>query len=74
MLLNRQRLDEADLAGLREATGELFEGSDDRANDAGALARLLYRYGLWDEAVQLVERQLRRRASTKRVCRKARCL
>jgi hypothetical protein len=62
MLLNRQRLDEADLAGLREVTGELFEALDDRANDAGTLARLLYRYGLWDEAVQLAERQLRRRS------------
>jgi hypothetical protein len=60
-LLNRQRLEEADLAVLREVTGELFEGMDDRVNDAGALARLLYRYGLWDDAVHLVERQFRRR-------------
>jgi hypothetical protein len=61
-LLNRQRLEEADLAVLREVTGELFEGMDDRVNDAGALARLLYRYGLWDDAVHLVERQFRRRS------------
>jgi hypothetical protein len=61
-LLNRQRLDEGDLVILREVTGELFEGMDDRVDDAGALARLLYRYGLWDDAVQLVERQLRRRS------------
>ena len=58
-LLGRQRLDEGELAVVRKVTGELFEGMDDRIHGAATLARLLYSYGLWDDAMHLVERQLR---------------
>ena len=58
-LVSRRRIDERELGTIRELAGELFEELDDRANDAAPVTRLLYRCGLWDDALRLVERQLR---------------
>jgi len=57
-LVNRRRIDEGDLATIRELTGELYEELDERPNEAAPVTRLLYRFGLWDDALRLVERQL----------------
>lgn len=56
-LLESRRIEGA-IDTIRAAAGSDYEALDDRVETAAVLARLLFRAGLWDDAVRLVVRHL----------------
>ncbi|HEY9432484.1 MAG TPA: ATP-binding protein, partial [Blastocatellia bacterium] len=57
-LLEDHRIEEA-IGAIRTAAGDSYEALDDRIGTAAVLARLLYRTGSWNDAVQLALRHLK---------------
>lgn len=57
-LLDEHRVDDA-IQAIRAAAGSDYAGLDDRTGTAAVLARLLYRAGLWQDAIDLALRHIK---------------
>ena len=63
-LLDQQSLDDRELSVVRSIAGGRFEALDDHIETAAPVARLLYRSGLWEDAVRLINRNVGKREPT----------